>query len=89
MFLDTLSLGFFASSMLVATVHRVTAARCPWIDDDLNKGRLDNHWLLAVVCLTNLLVYLTATRRYKYNARRPSADDSVNNVEVADEPMLH
>jgi peptide/histidine transporter 3/4 len=90
LFLSTLSLGFFVSSALVAAVHKVTGDRHPWIADDLNKGRLDNfYWLLAVICLANLLVYLVAARWYKYKAGRPGADGSVNGVEMADEPMLH
>ncbi|PWZ04242.1 Protein NRT1/ PTR FAMILY 6.3 [Zea mays] len=90
LFLSTLSLGFFVSSALVAAVHRVTGDRHPWIANDLNKGRLDNfYWLLAAVCLANLLVYLVAARWYKYKAGRPGADGSVNGVEMADEPTLH
>ncbi|CAO2205791.1 unnamed protein product [Urochloa humidicola] len=86
LFLSTLSLGFFVSSALVAGVHKITGDRHPWIADDLNKGRLDNfYWLLAVICLVNLLVYLVAARWYKYKAGRPGADGSVN----ADEPMMH
>ncbi|CAL5004005.1 unnamed protein product [Urochloa decumbens] len=86
LFLSTLSLGFFVSSALVAAVHKVTGDRHPWIADDLNKGRLDNfYWLLAAICLVNMLVYLVAARWYKYKAGRPGADGSVN----ADEPMMH
>nr|TKW08903.1 hypothetical protein SEVIR_6G055800v2 [Setaria viridis] len=86
LFLSTLSLGFFVSSALVTCVHKVTGDRHAWIADDLNKGRLDNfYWLLAVICLVNLLVYLVAARWYKYKAGRPGADGSIN----ADEPMLH
>ncbi|KAK3122755.1 hypothetical protein QOZ80_8AG0617720 [Eleusine coracana subsp. coracana] len=79
LFLSTLSLGFFVSSALVAAVHKVTGDRHPWIADDLNKGRLDYfYWLLAAVCLVNMLVYLVAARWYKYKAGRPGADGSVN-----------
>ncbi|KAL6658999.1 hypothetical protein ACP70R_003039 [Stipagrostis hirtigluma subsp. patula] len=91
LFLSTLSLGFFVSSALVAAVHRVTGDRHAWIADDLNKGRLDLfYWLLAALCLANLLVYLVAARWYKYKAGRAGADGSVNGVEMADaEPVFH
>ncbi|KAL6857013.1 hypothetical protein ACP4OV_018395 [Aristida adscensionis] len=92
LFLSTLSLGFFVSSALVAAVHRVTGDRRPWIADDLNKGRLDKfYWLLAALCLANMLVYLVAARWYKYKDGRAGADGSVNaGVEMADaEPVFH
>jgi dipeptide/tripeptide permease len=88
LFLSTLSLGFFVSSALVAAVHQVTGDRHPWIADDLNKGRLDYfYWLLAAICLLNMLVYLVAARWYKNKASRPGADGSVNNDDA--EPCLH
>ncbi|CAM0911226.1 unnamed protein product [Alopecurus aequalis] len=91
LFLSTLSLGFFVSSALVTVVHKITGDRRPWIADDLNKGELYKfYWLLAGVCLANLVVYLFAARWYKYKAGRPGADGSVNGVEMADaEPCLH
>ncbi|XP_062192760.1 protein NRT1/ PTR FAMILY 6.3-like [Phragmites australis] len=91
LFLSTLSLGFFVSSALVAAVQKLTGDRRPWIADDLNQGRLYNfYWLLAALCLANLLVYLVAARWYKYKDGRAGADGSVNGVEMADaEPMLH
>jgi len=91
LFLSTLSLGFFVSSALVTVVHKITGDSHPWIADDLNKGQLYKfYWLLAGVCLANLVVYLFAARWYKYKAGRPGADGSVNGVEMADaEPCLH
>ena len=70
---------------------KITGNRRPWIADDLNKGELYKfYWLLAGVCLANLVVYLFAARWYKYKAGRPGADGSVNGVEMADaEPCLH
>ncbi|KAJ1267337.1 hypothetical protein BS78_07G048000 [Paspalum vaginatum] len=86
LFLSTLSLGFFVSSALVTGVHKLTGDRHPWIADDLNKGRLDNfYWLLAAVCLANLLVYLVAARWYKYKAGRAGADG----VEMGEEAVFH
>ncbi|KQJ95347.1 protein NRT1/ PTR FAMILY 6.3 [Brachypodium distachyon] len=86
LFLSTLSLGFFVSSALVSAVHKLTAHRRPWIADDLNQGELHKfYWLLAGLCLANLVVYLFAARWYKYKAGRPGADGSVNDAE----PCLH
>uniref|UniRef100_A0A0E0I7C7 Uncharacterized protein n=1 Tax=Oryza nivara TaxID=4536 RepID=A0A0E0I7C7_ORYNI len=90
LFLSTLSLGFFVSSALVAAVHKLTGDRHPWLADDLNKGQLHKfYWLLAGVCLANLLVYLVAARWYKYKAGRAAAAGD-GGVEMADaEPCLH
>ncbi|KAJ9549914.1 hypothetical protein OSB04_022457 [Centaurea solstitialis] len=38
LFLSTLSLGFFFSSLLVTIVHKVTGDKDPWLADNLNKG---------------------------------------------------
>ncbi|MBA0806105.1 hypothetical protein Gohar_005575, partial [Gossypium harknessii] len=40
LFLSTLSLGFFVSSVLVTIVHKVTRTKHPWLPDNLNQGRL-------------------------------------------------
>ena len=80
----------FVSSALVAAVHKLTGDRHPWLADDLNKGQLHKfYWLLAGVCLANLLVYLVAARWYKYKAGRAAAAGD-GGVEMADaEPCLH
>ncbi|WVZ95338.1 hypothetical protein U9M48_041119 [Paspalum notatum var. saurae] len=79
LFLSTLSLGFFLSSALVKAVHKATGGghHRPWIADDLNKGRLDNfYWLVAVICLLNLLAYFATARSYTYKASRAGAGAS-------------
>lgn len=66
LFLSTLSLGFFVSSILVAIVDKLTVAK-PWIADNLNHGRLDNfYWLLAALSVANFLVYLVFAKWYMY-----------------------
>nr|XP_043606749.1 protein NRT1/ PTR FAMILY 6.3-like isoform X2 [Erigeron canadensis] len=42
LFLSTLSLGFFFSSLLVTIVHKVTGDKEPWLADNLNKGKLEH-----------------------------------------------
>ncbi|XP_042503464.1 protein NRT1/ PTR FAMILY 6.3 [Macadamia integrifolia] len=71
MFLTTLSLGFFLSSLLVSIVHKVTGNGNPWLPNNLNQGRLYNfYWLLAVLSGVNLGLYLVASRGYVYKERR-------------------
>ncbi|KAL6007888.1 hypothetical protein ACLOJK_033392 [Asimina triloba] len=67
LFLSTLSLGFFVSSILVTIVHEVTGKSRPWLPDNLNQGRLcDFYWLLAILSALNLVVYVFCARGYVY-----------------------
>ncbi|XP_059275991.1 protein NRT1/ PTR FAMILY 6.3-like [Lycium ferocissimum] len=70
LFLSTLSLGFFFSSILVTIVHKVTGNK-PWLADNLNQGRLyDFYWLLATLSVLNLMIFLFFSRRYVYKEKR-------------------
>ncbi|WMV43647.1 hypothetical protein MTR67_037032 [Solanum verrucosum] len=70
LFLSTLSLGFFFSSILVTIVHKVTGKK-PWLADNLNQGKLyDFYWLLAILSVLNLMVFLFFSRRYVYKEKR-------------------
>ncbi|XP_043702703.1 protein NRT1/ PTR FAMILY 6.3 [Telopea speciosissima] len=78
MFLTTLSLGFFLSSLLVSIVHKVTGNGNPWLPDNLNQGRLYNfYWLLAVLSGVNLGFYLMASTWYVYKERRFTEEEIV------------
>ncbi|KAL1805927.1 hypothetical protein ACET3Z_028995 [Daucus carota] len=70
LFLSTLSLGSFLSSILVTIVHMVTGANKPWLANNLNQGKLYNfYWLLAIMNVFNLGIYLLCAKWYKYNDR--------------------
>ncbi|KAL5728425.1 hypothetical protein ACHQM5_001512 [Ranunculus cassubicifolius] len=70
MFLSTLSLGFFFSSMLVSIVHKITGDK-PWLADNLNQGKLYNfYWLLAILSFVNFGLYLVGARWYIYKESR-------------------
>lgn len=71
LFLSTLSLGFFVSSLLVTLVHKVTGQNKPWLADNLNKGKLyDFYWLLALLSGLNLVIYLFCAKWYVYKDKR-------------------
>ncbi|XP_057417283.1 protein NRT1/ PTR FAMILY 6.3-like [Lotus japonicus] len=71
LFLSTLSLGFFFSSMLVTLVHKMTGHRQGWLADNLNQGKLDDfYWLLAVLSGVNLVVFLFCAKWYVYKDKR-------------------
>ncbi|KAK9072889.1 hypothetical protein SSX86_009324 [Deinandra increscens subsp. villosa] len=71
LFLSTLSLGFFFSSLLVTIVHKITGDEKAWIADNLNQGRLYNfYWLLAILSVLNLGLFLVGARWYVYKEHR-------------------
>ncbi|XP_061348207.1 protein NRT1/ PTR FAMILY 6.3-like [Gastrolobium bilobum] len=70
LFLSTLSLGFFFSSLLVTVVHKVTSHK-PWLSNNLNEGKLyDFYWLLAMLSGLNLVIFLFCAKRYVYKDKR-------------------
>uniref|UniRef100_A0A7N0VER5 Uncharacterized protein n=1 Tax=Kalanchoe fedtschenkoi TaxID=63787 RepID=A0A7N0VER5_KALFE len=71
LFLSTIALGFFFSSVLVTIVHKVTGNSHPWLADNLNEGKLYNfYWLLAILSALNFVIYVVFARRYVYKEKR-------------------
>lgn len=61
LFLTTLSLGFFFSSLLVSIVKSVTGSggKQGWVGENINKGRLDCFYgLLAALSFINFGLFL-------------------------------
>ncbi|KAL4326313.1 hypothetical protein GQ457_11G022770 [Hibiscus cannabinus] len=87
LFLSTLSLGFFTSSLLVTMVHKITRNKKPWLPDNLNQGRLYNfYWLLMILSCLNLAIYLAFAKWYVYKDKR-LVDEG---IELEDaEPIFH
>uniref|UniRef100_A0A7N0U9P7 Uncharacterized protein n=1 Tax=Kalanchoe fedtschenkoi TaxID=63787 RepID=A0A7N0U9P7_KALFE len=78
LFLSTLSIGCFFSSMLVAIVHKVTY-KSPWLANNLNHGKLYNfYWLLAGLSLINFILYLACSKWYVYKDKK----DVANTIEL-------
>lgn len=70
LFLSTISMGFFVSSLLVSIVDHVTKER--WLRSNFNRGKLDHfYWLLAVLGVLNFLAFLTFAMRHQYKGQRP------------------
>lgn len=68
LFLSTLSMGYFVSSLLVAIVDKASKKR--WLRSNLNKGRLDYfYWLLAVLGLLNFILFLVLAMRHQYKVQ--------------------
>ncbi|GMI76373.1 CHLORINA 1, ARABIDOPSIS THALIANA NITRATE TRANSPORTER 1, nitrate transporter 1.1 [Hibiscus trionum] len=87
LFLSTLSLGFFVSSLLVTIVHKITGNKKPWLPDNLNQGRLYNfYWLLMILSCLNLAIYLVFAKRYVYKDKK-LADEGIVSEDA--EPTFH
>lgn len=69
LFLSTLAMGYFVSSLLVTVVVAVTKKR--WIRNNLNKGKLENfYWMLAVLGVINFFVFLAFAMRHQYKVHQ-------------------
>lgn len=68
LFLSTISMGFFVSSLLVSIVAKVTHKG--WLRSNLNRGKLDNfYWMLAVLGVLNFLVFLVIAMKHQYKSQ--------------------
>ncbi|KAL3322780.1 hypothetical protein AABB24_040060 [Solanum stoloniferum] len=71
LFLSTLSMGFFMSSLLVSIVHKVTNGS--WLKNNLNNGKLDYfYWMLAVLGVLNYFVFLVFSKTHQYKTQHLS-----------------
>ncbi|KAL3693308.1 hypothetical protein R1sor_006959 [Riccia sorocarpa] len=68
LYLSTVSVGSFVSSLLVTVVTKLTMnSNGGWIGNDLTRSHIDYfYWLLAALSLLNLGVYIMCARWYKY-----------------------
>ncbi|KAJ4982134.1 hypothetical protein NE237_032971 [Protea cynaroides] len=82
LFLTSISMGFFVSSLLVSLVSKVT--KNAWLRNNLNKGRLENfYWMLAVLGVVNFLVFLVFSTRHQYKIQplNSSNGDGLKGIE--------
>lgn len=83
LFLTTLSLGFFLSSLLVSIVEAATGngQKQGWVGEHINKGRLDCFYgLLAALSFVNFALFLLAAAWYK--RRMVNQNQSSPQVEI-------
>ncbi|KAG8382409.1 hypothetical protein BUALT_Bualt05G0074300 [Buddleja alternifolia] len=87
LFLSTLALGFYFSSILVTIVHKVTGEKNSWLADNLNEGKLyDFYWLLTILSIFNFIIFWVTSRWYVYKEKR-LADEGIELEEA--EPAMH
>ncbi|KAK1374732.1 putative nitrate-transporting ATPase [Heracleum sosnowskyi] len=86
LFLSTLSLGFFFSSILVTIVHKITGDNKPWLADNLNEGKLYNfYWLLTILSVLNMVLFLFGANWYVYKDKRLAEEG----IELEEEEAAH
>lgn len=84
LFLATLAMGFFLSSLLVLAADAAT--RGAWIRDHLDDGRLDLfYWMLAVLGVANFVAFLVFASRHEYNRAGPAAAVAAVELREAEE----
>ncbi|KAK4489835.1 hypothetical protein RD792_000479 [Penstemon davidsonii] len=68
----------YLSSFLISIVHRMTKVgeRGNWLDEDLNKGRLDYfYYMVAGLEVVNLVYFVVCAKWYKYKRTEKSGMD--------------
>ncbi|GMI71276.1 hypothetical protein like AT2G37900 [Hibiscus trionum] len=67
-YLSVIGAANFLSSVLITLVDHVTEkGGKSWFGKDLNSSRLDNfYWLLAIMTMSNMLVFVVVAKRYTY-----------------------
>ncbi|XP_074375237.1 protein NRT1/ PTR FAMILY 6.2-like [Apium graveolens] len=81
LFLTTLSLGFFLSSLLVSIVKKVTVNEHGkgWLANNINLGRLDLFYgLLAVLSLVNFVMNILCAKWFKPQKAKKFVNDMVD-----------
>ncbi|KAA8524738.1 hypothetical protein F0562_011161 [Nyssa sinensis] len=69
LFLTTLSMGYFVSSLLVSLVDKVT--KDSWLRSNLNEGKLENfYWMLAVLGALNFFAFLCFAMKHQYKVQK-------------------
>lgn len=77
LFLCTLSMGYFVSSLLVSIVDKVSKKR--WLKSNLDKGKLDYfYWLLAILGVLNFVLFLVLSMRHQYKVQHNNIESNDN-----------
>lgn len=63
----SISVGSFAGTALVTVIDKCTKGRGDWLQDNINRGKLDcYYWLVTGLQLFNFLAFLLAAKFYTY-----------------------
>ena len=63
----TMSAGSYMGTLLVTTVHERTKGEGQWLQDNLNRGKLDRYyWLVVTLQVVNLVYFVICAKLYTY-----------------------
>ncbi|TVU19369.1 hypothetical protein EJB05_35514, partial [Eragrostis curvula] len=63
----TMAIGSYLGTLLVTIVHEKTRGSGQWLQDNLNRGKLDNYyWLVVALQLINLVYYFVCVKYYTF-----------------------
>ncbi|OEL36381.1 Protein NRT1/ PTR FAMILY 3.1 [Dichanthelium oligosanthes] len=63
----TMSAGSYMGTLLVTTVHERTKGEGEWLQDNLNRGRLDlYYWLVVTLQVINVVYFVVCAKLYTY-----------------------
>ncbi|XP_021733770.1 protein NRT1/ PTR FAMILY 2.11-like [Chenopodium quinoa] len=71
-----IGMSSYLSSFLISIVHRTTkkGASGDWLDEDLNKGKLDYfYYMIAALCTFNFAYFLVCAKWFKYKGSSENA----------------
>ncbi|CAI9096679.1 OLC1v1032877C1 [Oldenlandia corymbosa var. corymbosa] len=95
LFLTTLSMGFFFSSLIVSIVQKITTigGGKGWVAEKINQGRLDCFYaLLALLTFIDFWIYLVCAAWYKpqttYEKNQEMVTDKVLVVSTMEEVLV-
>ena len=72
----TNSMGSYLGTLLVTIVHSRTRRSGQWLQDNLNRGKLDNYyWLVVALQVLNLVYYFLCVRYYTFKTLETVGDD--------------
>ncbi|KAL6619240.1 hypothetical protein ACP70R_034379 [Stipagrostis hirtigluma subsp. patula] len=72
----TISMGNYLGTLLVTVVHDKTRGSGQWLEDNLNRGKLDNYyWLVAMLQALNLIYYYVCVKYYTFKPLETMGSD--------------
>ncbi|CAN6346841.1 unnamed protein product [Urochloa humidicola] len=72
----TNSMGNYLGTLLVTIVHDRTRRSGQWLQDNLNRGKLDSYyWLVVAMQVLNLVYYFVCVKYYTFKPLETTGDD--------------
>ncbi|KNA22670.1 hypothetical protein SOVF_032260 [Spinacia oleracea] len=71
-----IGMSSYLTSLLISIVHRTTkkGTSGDWLDEDLNKGKLDYfYYMIGALCTVNFLYFLGCSKWFKYKGSNENA----------------